>query len=196
VTLAEYLADLLPDDFKGNETAAQVEGSNVWKEASHDWMRHNKVRRSGSSCRMPSGSSPVGPLFFPLFGPQCHDRHHPDSAALAPAPSLSPLTPHLTSVLTALLQLSAGQDERRQRSGDPLGAAPQETFRLADLDKSGGLNPAEHFAFMHPEDSDNEGLHAYMRRQDVSDRDRNNDGKCEPRPRRCHPCSVQAAVII
>lgn len=53
----------------------------------------------------------------------------------------------------------------------------QETFQLADEDHSGGLNPAEHFAFLHPEDAHNEGLHAYMRRQDVSDRDRNKDGK-------------------
>ena len=54
----------------------------------------------------------------------------------------------------------------------------QDTFDLADADRSGGLNPEEHFAFTHPEDSRNEGLHAYMRRQDVSDRDHNKDGQC------------------
>jgi len=53
----------------------------------------------------------------------------------------------------------------------------QETFRLADADRSGGLNLEEHFAFNHPEDADNKVLHAHMRRQDVADRDRNHDGK-------------------
>jgi len=53
----------------------------------------------------------------------------------------------------------------------------QETFRLADVDRSGGLNLEEHFAFNHPEDADNKVLHAHMRRQDVADRDRNHDGK-------------------
>jgi len=96
VTLSEYLADLLPDNFKGNETMEEVNAAPVWKDESHDWIWHNK-----------------------------------------------------------------------------------ETFQLADEDHSGGLNPAEHFAFLHPEDAHNEGLHAYMRRQDVSDRDRNKDGKLD-----------------
>ena len=53
----------------------------------------------------------------------------------------------------------------------------QATFLLADEDKSGGLNEREHFAFSHPEDSSNAALHAHLRRQDVTDRDRNHDGR-------------------
>ncbi len=44
MTLAEYLADLLPDSFRGNETAAEVDASPVWKDESHEWIYHNKVR--------------------------------------------------------------------------------------------------------------------------------------------------------
>lgn len=44
VTLAEYLADLLPEDFHGNETDAQIEASPVWSDPTHEWVLHNKVR--------------------------------------------------------------------------------------------------------------------------------------------------------
>ena len=44
VTLAEYLKDLLPDDFKGNETLSQIEANPIWKDPIHDWIKHNKVR--------------------------------------------------------------------------------------------------------------------------------------------------------
>ena len=44
VTLAEYLADVLPESFKGNETAAEVDASPVWKDESHGWIHHSKVR--------------------------------------------------------------------------------------------------------------------------------------------------------
>lgn len=43
VTLAEYLADLLPEDFHGNETDAQIEASPVWSDPIHEWILHNKV---------------------------------------------------------------------------------------------------------------------------------------------------------
>jgi hypothetical protein len=43
VTLAEYLADLMPASFKGNETAAEIEASPVWKDSAHEWIVANKV---------------------------------------------------------------------------------------------------------------------------------------------------------
>jgi hypothetical protein len=45
VTLAEYLADLMPASFKGNETAAEIEASPVWKDPAHEWIVANKVLR-------------------------------------------------------------------------------------------------------------------------------------------------------
>jgi Ca2+-binding EF-hand superfamily protein len=96
VTLAEYLADLMPASFKGNETAAEIEASPVWRDPAHEWIVANKA-----------------------------------------------------------------------------------TFLLADEDRSGGLNEREHFAFSHPEDSGNAALHAHLRRQDVTDRDRNHDGRLD-----------------
>jgi hypothetical protein len=44
VTLAEYLADLMPASFKGNETLAEIEASPVWKDPAHEWVLHNKVQ--------------------------------------------------------------------------------------------------------------------------------------------------------
>ncbi len=54
---------------------------------------------------------------------------------------------------------------------------PQNLFRLADADRSGGLSAEEHFAFNHPEEGNNAALHAHLRQQDVADRDHNRDGK-------------------
>jgi hypothetical protein len=45
VTLAEYLADLMPADFRGNETLAEIEASRVWVDPAHEWVLHNKVLR-------------------------------------------------------------------------------------------------------------------------------------------------------
>ena len=45
VTLTEYLADLMPASFKGNETAAEIEASPVWKDPAHEWILANKVLR-------------------------------------------------------------------------------------------------------------------------------------------------------
>lgn len=49
VAMAEYLADLLPEHFKGNETAAEIEASPVWKDPAHEWLLHNKVSDSNRS---------------------------------------------------------------------------------------------------------------------------------------------------
>jgi hypothetical protein len=43
--LAEYLAELLPEAFNGNETAAELDASPVWKDAENDWVLNSKVRR-------------------------------------------------------------------------------------------------------------------------------------------------------
>lgn len=45
VTLAEYLTDLMPASFKGNETLAEIEASPVWKDPAHEWIVQNKVLR-------------------------------------------------------------------------------------------------------------------------------------------------------
>ena len=50
LTLAEYLAELLPETFNGNETAAEVEASPVWKDAENDWVLNSKVRRGCVGC--------------------------------------------------------------------------------------------------------------------------------------------------
>ena len=44
MSLAEYLADMLPDAFTGNESAAEVEASPIWKDVEHNWIAHQKVR--------------------------------------------------------------------------------------------------------------------------------------------------------
>lgn len=45
VALAEYLADMLPDSFSGNETAAQIEAADaVWATPENAWIASSKVR--------------------------------------------------------------------------------------------------------------------------------------------------------
>ncbi len=46
LSLAEYVAELLPGSFHGNETVAEVEASPVWKEQEQDWVANSKVRQS------------------------------------------------------------------------------------------------------------------------------------------------------
>ena len=43
LSLAEYVAELLPGSFHGNETVAEVEASPVWKEQEQDWVVNSKV---------------------------------------------------------------------------------------------------------------------------------------------------------
>lgn len=43
IDLAEYLADLLPDSFHGNETVAEVESSAVWSNPEYLWISNNKA---------------------------------------------------------------------------------------------------------------------------------------------------------
>ena len=45
LTLAEYVAELLPGTFHGNETVAEVEASPAWKETENDWVLNSKVRQ-------------------------------------------------------------------------------------------------------------------------------------------------------
>ena len=44
LTLAEYVAELLPGTFHGNETVAEVEASPAWKETENDWVLNSKVQ--------------------------------------------------------------------------------------------------------------------------------------------------------
>ena len=44
VGLAEYLAEMLPDSFVGNETAAEIENSAVWSDQDNLWILKSKAR--------------------------------------------------------------------------------------------------------------------------------------------------------
>lgn len=50
-------------------------------------------------------------------------------------------------------------------------------FDAADEDGDGLLNHTEFNNFLHPQDSQNERLHQWMRKQEIKDRDHDNDGK-------------------
>lgn len=58
LTLAEYVAELLPGTFHGNETVAEVEASPAWKETENDWVLNSKVlhepRRIGVKVMLPT----------------------------------------------------------------------------------------------------------------------------------------------